>query len=134
MNQNELNYYDKYIFDQYMILLDLRDVIENCEEYVEYHPSLKLQLELKEIWAKLFSDDIDRIFSNRWFNLRIIPIILLRSGNDTKKVIWSVVSSRVEIRIWQKRAGILPIPAIIMLISHSLDIVDKVELSKLLWY
>ena len=94
MKKDELSYYDKYIFDQYMILLDLRDVVENCEEYVEYHSSLKLQLELKEVWAKLFSDDIDRIFSNRWFNLRIIPIILLRSGYDTNKVIWSVVSSR----------------------------------------
>ena len=61
MDQNKLNYYDKYIFDQYMLLLDLRDVIENCEEYVDYYPSLKLQLELKEAWAKLFSDDIDRI-------------------------------------------------------------------------
>ena len=84
MNYDGLSYYDKYIYDQYMILLDLRDVIENCEEYEEYHPSLKLQLELKEIWAKMFSDDIDRIFSNRWFNLRIILIILLRSGNDTE--------------------------------------------------
>lgn len=65
MGHDELSYYDKYIYDQYMILLNLRDVIENCEEYVEYHPSLKLQLELKEVWAKMFSDDIDRIFSNR---------------------------------------------------------------------
>ena len=65
MSYDELSYYDKYIYDQYMILLDLRDVIENCEEYEDYHPSLKLQLELKEAWAKIFSDDIDRIFSNR---------------------------------------------------------------------
>ena len=65
MEYDELSYYDKYIWDQYMLLLDLRDVIENCEEYVEYHPSLKLQLELKEAWAKIFSADIDRIFSNR---------------------------------------------------------------------
>ena len=64
MDQNELSFYDKYIWDQYMLLLNLRDVIENCEENVEYHPSLKLQLEIKEVWAKLFSDDIDRI-SNR---------------------------------------------------------------------
>ena len=64
MSYDKLSFYDKYIYDQYMILLDLRDVIENCEEYVEYHPSLKLQLELKEVWAKIFSDDIDRI-SNR---------------------------------------------------------------------
>ena len=65
MKYDKLSFYDKYIYDQYMILLNLRDVIENCEEYVEYHPSLKLQLELKEVWAKIFSDDIDRIFSNR---------------------------------------------------------------------
>ena len=88
MEYDELSFYDKYIWDQYMILLGLRDVVENCEEYVEYHPSLKLQLELKEVWAKLFSDDIDRIFSNRWFNLKIIPIILIEiSGYDTKWVI-----------------------------------------------
>ena len=61
MNYDGLSFYDKYIYDQYMILLDLRDVIENCEEYEEYHPSLKLQLEIKEAWAKLFSADIDRI-------------------------------------------------------------------------
>ena len=77
MGHDELSYYDKYIYDQYMILLDLRDVVENCREYEEYHPALKLQLELKEVWAKIFSDDIDRIFSNMWFNLRIIPIILI---------------------------------------------------------
>lgn len=65
MSYDKLSFYDKYIYDQYMLLLDLRDVIENCQEYVEYHPSLKLQLELKEAWAKIFSDDIDRIFSNR---------------------------------------------------------------------
>lgn len=65
MSYDKLSYYDKYIYDQYMLLLDLRDVVENCEEYVEYHPSLKLQLELKELWVKMFSDDIDRIFSNR---------------------------------------------------------------------
>lgn len=64
MEKDELSYYDKYIWNQYMILLNLRDVVENCEEYEEYHPSLKLQLELKEIWAKMFSADIDRI-SNR---------------------------------------------------------------------
>ena len=64
MKCDKLSVYDKYIYDQYMLLLDLRDVIENCEEYVEYHPSLKLQLELMEVWAKLFLDDIDRI-SNR---------------------------------------------------------------------
>ena len=63
MKCDKLSVYDKYIYDQYMILLDLRDVVENCEEYVEYHPSLKLQLELKEIWAKIFSDDIDRILA-----------------------------------------------------------------------
>ena len=85
MSYDKLSYYDKYIYDQYMILLNLRDVIENCEEYVEYHPALKLQLEIKEAWAKLFSADIDRI-SNMWFNLRIIPIILSWSGNDTNKV------------------------------------------------
>lgn len=61
MGHDELSYYDQYIYDQYMILLDLRDVVENCQEYEEYHPSLKLQLEIKEAWAKLFSDDIDRI-------------------------------------------------------------------------
>ena len=83
MDQNDLNFYDKYIYDQYMLLLDLRDVIETCQEHEDYHPSLKLQLELKEVWAKIFSDDIDRI-SNMWFNLRIIPIILLSSGYDTK--------------------------------------------------
>ena len=65
MKYDKLSFYDKYIYDQYMILLDLRDVIENCEEYEDYHPSLKLQLEIKEVWAKIFSDDIDRIFSNR---------------------------------------------------------------------
>ena len=65
MGHDELSYYDKYIYDQYMILLDLRDVVENCREYEEYHPSLKLQLELKEVWAKIFSDDINRIFSNK---------------------------------------------------------------------
>ena len=64
MKCDKLSFYDQYIYNQYMILLDLRDVIENCEEYEEYHPALKLQLELKEVWAKLFSDDIDRI-SNR---------------------------------------------------------------------
>ena len=64
MSYDEVSYYDKYIQHQYMLLVDRRDVIENYEEYVEDHPSLKLQLELKELWAKLFSDDIDRI-SNR---------------------------------------------------------------------
>ena len=77
MSYDKLSFYDQYIYDQYMILLDLRDVVENCREYEEYHPALKLQLELKEVWAKIFSDDIDRIFSNMWFNLRIIPIILI---------------------------------------------------------
>lgn len=61
MSYDKLSFYDKYIYDQYMILLNLRDVIENCQEYEEYHSALKLQLELKEIWAKIFSDDIDRI-------------------------------------------------------------------------
>ena len=64
MSYDKLSFYDQYIYDQYMILLDLRDVVENCREYEEYHPALKLQLELKEVWAKIFSDDIDRIFSN----------------------------------------------------------------------
>ena len=63
MSYDKLSYYDKYIYDQYMILLNLKDVIENCQEYVEYHPSLKLQLEIKEAWAKLFSADIDRIIN-----------------------------------------------------------------------
>ena len=63
MSYDKLSYYDKYIYDQYMILLDLRDAVETCEEYVDYHPSLKLQLELKEIWAKMFSDNIDKIKS-----------------------------------------------------------------------
>ena len=61
MSYDKLSYYDQYIWDQYMILLNLRDVVENCEEFEEYNPSLKLQLELKEVWAKIFSDDIDRI-------------------------------------------------------------------------